>query len=112
MEIGDIVRLKQPFRPEPDCVEEYSYGVVVGLVEIDRDNSNRDSIDPNNINQDNIDRDNIGRGSIDRDDNTAWRRSSFSEVVVQLYNPETSTVYTDEFGSQPLFYFRVDELGL
>lgn len=80
MEIGDIVRLKQPFRPEPDCVEEYRYGIVVGLIEIDRD------------------------------DNEPGQRSQLSEAVLQLYQPETSKVYTDEFGIQPMFYFRIDEI--
>lgn len=85
MEIGDIVRLKQPFRPEPACLEEYRYGVVIGLVEIDRDKSNRDDSEPG-------------------------QRSQFSEVILQLYQPETSSVYTDELGIQPMFYFRIDEL--
>lgn len=82
MEIGDIVRLKQPFRPEPDCLEEYRYGIVVGLIEIDRD------------------------------DSEPGQRSQLSEAVLQLYQPETSKVYIDEFGIQPMFYFRIDELEL
>lgn len=82
MKIGDIVRLKQPFKPEPDCLEEYRYGVVIGLVETDRDSTG------------------------------AQPRSRLSEVILQLYNPETAIVYTDGFGTRPMFYFRIDELEL
>lgn len=92
MEIGDIVRLKQPFRPEPDCLEEYHYGIVIGLVEMERESSDRNVKDIKT--------------------SEPRQRSQFSEVVLQLYQPETSSVYTDELGSQSMFYFRVDELEL
>jgi hypothetical protein len=82
MERGDIVRLKRPFRPAPNCPEEYSYGVVVGLVEVDGGNTQ------------------------------LQQPSQLSEVVLQLYKPETATVYTDELGTQPMFYFRMSELDL
>ncbi|GAB4466078.1 MAG: hypothetical protein OHK0037_21480 [Elainellaceae cyanobacterium] len=32
MDIGDIVRLKQPFQPEPDSDRTYSYGIIAGIV--------------------------------------------------------------------------------
>jgi len=35
MKVGDFVRLKNPFRPEPDEGQEYSFGVVVKLMHND-----------------------------------------------------------------------------
>ncbi|BAU43725.1 hypothetical protein [Leptolyngbya sp. O-77] len=32
MDIGDLVRLKQPFQPEPDSDRTYSYGIIAGIV--------------------------------------------------------------------------------
>lgn len=32
MDIGDIVRLKQPFQPEPDSDRTYNYGIIAGIV--------------------------------------------------------------------------------
>lgn len=86
MEIGDIVRLKREFSPEPDYLKVYNYGVVVGLV-------------PNEP------------ASDESEGSEAKPRSRFSEVIVQLYDPETATIYMDEFGTKPMFYFRVSELA-
>ncbi|NJP10736.1 MAG: hypothetical protein HC866_15700 [Leptolyngbyaceae cyanobacterium RU_5_1] len=33
MKEGDLVRLKQPFRPEADRLEEYNFGIVAGLIQ-------------------------------------------------------------------------------
>jgi len=80
MKIGDIVRLKYSFKPESDGLREYTYGIVIGLVQHESDNSETEE------------------------------RSQPDEVIVQLYDPETLTTYTDELGTQPMFYFRIDEL--
>lgn len=32
MDIGDLVRLKQPFQPEPNSDRVYSYGIIAGIV--------------------------------------------------------------------------------
>lgn len=32
MDIGDLVRLKQPFQPEPDSDRTYNYGIIAGIV--------------------------------------------------------------------------------
>ncbi|GAB4140480.1 MAG: hypothetical protein Fur0046_16050 [Cyanobacteria bacterium J069] len=32
MDIGDLVRLKQPFQPESDSDRTYSYGIIAGIV--------------------------------------------------------------------------------
>jgi hypothetical protein len=32
MEVGDLVRLKQSFKPASDCFQEYRFGIVAGLV--------------------------------------------------------------------------------
>lgn len=81
MKIGDIVRLKYPFKPEPDCLKEYIYGIVIGLIQYESN------------------------------DGETEERSQPSEVIVQLYEPATLTTYTDELGTQPMFHFRIDELS-
>ena len=37
MEIGDTVRLKQPFRPQLTSPVEYQFGVVVGITYVEFD---------------------------------------------------------------------------
>ncbi|MFQ3617318.1 MAG: hypothetical protein SNJ57_11835 [Cyanobacteriota bacterium] len=32
MDIGDLVRLKQPFQPDPNRDRTYSYGIIAGIV--------------------------------------------------------------------------------
>ncbi|WP_448602661.1 hypothetical protein [Thermoleptolyngbya sp.] len=32
MDVGDLVRLKQPFQPEPDSKRQYRYGIIAGIV--------------------------------------------------------------------------------
>ncbi|MDG2615007.1 hypothetical protein P7L53_02000 [Thermoleptolyngbya sichuanensis XZ-Cy5] len=32
MDIGDLVRLRQPFSPEPNSERTYSYGIIAGIV--------------------------------------------------------------------------------
>jgi hypothetical protein len=35
---------------------------------------------------------------------------SQTEVLLYLYNPNTATTYTDEFGNRPAYSFRLDEI--
>jgi hypothetical protein len=77
MQVGDLVRLKQPFRPSPDSLQEYSFGIVVGLG-VDRSQGN----------------------------NTP----EVIEVILYLYDPDTSTPYIDEFGVQAMYSFYPEEL--
>jgi hypothetical protein len=80
MEIGDIVRLKRSFRPRPEEFKEYRFAIVVGLVQ-------------------------NGIEGTEQPTSTETR-----EILVYLYDPETSTTYTDELGMQAVFLFRLDEV--
>jgi hypothetical protein len=70
MGIGNLVRLKQPFRPVASSAQSFSFGVIVSLIETD----------------------------------------SVPEVLVHLYDPATESIFTDELGVQPIYYFRLDEI--
>ena len=72
MKIGDIVRLRNSFKPSSDCSQEYSFGVVAGLIFND---------------------------APDRD------MSELTEIVLSLYDPNTSTTYVDEAGTAPIYSF-------
>ena len=39
MKIGDMVRLKHPFKPTPDGLQAYRFGIVAGLICDDSKNS-------------------------------------------------------------------------
>lgn len=82
MKVGDVVSLKNPFRPEPGKLKEYRYGIVTGLVEA--------ATEPDNVGQ----------------------LSKPGEVILYLFDPETSTIYEDEFGLRGMFYFRYEELDI
>ncbi|MDJ0707705.1 MAG: hypothetical protein QNJ46_30885 [Leptolyngbyaceae cyanobacterium MO_188.B28] len=77
MKIGDIVRLRHSFKPSSDCSQDYSFGVVAGLV---FDNGQ--------------DKDN----------------SELTEIVLNLYDPNTSTTYVDEAGVAPIYSFYPNEI--
>jgi hypothetical protein len=77
MEVGDLVRLKQSFKPVPDGLREYRFGVVAGLV----------------FNK-----------------TLAGKHQQLAEVVLHLYEPETSSPYLDEFGVQVLYSFYPNEV--
>ncbi|NJR60048.1 MAG: hypothetical protein HC769_15120 [Cyanobacteria bacterium CRU_2_1] len=70
MEIGDRVRLKQPFTPTLISTQTYQFGIIAAIVS----------------------------------------NNSQTEVLLYLYNPDTATTYTDEFGERPTYSFRLDEI--
>ncbi|HHP7243459.1 MAG TPA: hypothetical protein ACFE0H_02105 [Elainellaceae cyanobacterium] len=85
MQIGELVRLKYSFQPEPDETE-YQFGVVVGIVK-----SNPEALQAPNIESDRVE-------------------SDIKEIVVHLYDPDTSTTYTDEVGTEVMYSFYPDEI--
>ncbi|MGJ3250041.1 MAG: hypothetical protein ACFE0J_02755 [Elainellaceae cyanobacterium] len=85
MELGELVRLKRSFQPTPD-EKEYKFGVVVGIVR-----SNPETFQAPPI-------------EIDKDE------ASINEIVVHLYDPDTSTTYTDEVGTEVMYSFYPDEI--
>ena len=44
MKIGDIVRLKHPFKPIPDGFQEYRFGIVAGLICNDSKNNDNSEL--------------------------------------------------------------------
>lgn len=91
---GDTVRLLQPFRPQRYCVQQYTFAVVVGVIKGGSTRSKnyqmlRDSIPAPREHQ-----------------------LSLDELVVHLYEPQSATIYTDQFGAKALFSFDGDEVEL
>ncbi|WP_421656421.1 hypothetical protein [Leptothermofonsia sp. ETS-13] len=80
MEIGDIVRLRKPFRARSKDSKEYTFGIVAALI--------------------------WGEGEEPKQTTS----STPIEILVYLYDPETATTYTDEAGMQAVFIFRSDEI--
>ncbi len=80
METGDVVRLKKPFKVRSEDSKEYTFGIVAALIWSE------------------------GEETVQATSSTPV------EVLVYLYDPETSTLYTDEAGMQAVFIFRLDEI--
>lgn len=80
MKIGDIVRLKQPFRPQLNNPKKYYFGIITGLVQ-DRSEGKEQitGLTPN-------------------------------EILVHLYDPDMSTIFTDEMGVEAIFAFHRSEV--
>jgi hypothetical protein len=89
MKIGDIVRLSKPFRPIADSTQEYSFGVIAGLVF-------EDSLADSQVN--------LGIS------NLADEPSCLKEIVLYLHDPENKTSYIDEQGVRVLYVFYPDEV--
>ena len=91
---GDIVRLLQPFRPERYCFRKYAFGVVAGVVRDDhRRSKNHQSL--------------WNSKQVAQGNQPGW-----DELIVYLYEPDSSTVYMDEFGVKALFSFDSNEVAL
>lgn len=91
MKTGDIVRLKQPFKPQPQHPKEYCFGIITDLV-----------TDP------------VQEG-LPQDSHEEPELSNpleLSEILVYLYDPDTSTIFTDELGVQAVFAFKLDEVEI
>ncbi len=91
---GDIVRLLQPFRAERYSFREYAFGLVAGVI---TDASTRSKITK----------------AIGESISTAQTHQPESkQLVVYLYEPDSSTTYIDQFGDRALFSFDWDEVEL
>ncbi|OLP17264.1 hypothetical protein BST81_15710 [Leptolyngbya sp. 'hensonii'] len=89
---GDIVRLIQPFKPDPGASQEYRFGLVVGL--------NRCSFED--------------MGAVPEPERS--RRSRYPvgkrmEVILHLYDPVTATTYVDDRQAGALFSFYLHEVA-
>ena len=91
---GDIVRLLQPFRPERYCFRKYAFGVVAGVV--------RDGYKRRKNHQSLWDSKQVAQGN----------QPGLDELVVYLYEPDSSTTYVDQLGVKALFSFDSDEVEL
>lgn len=88
---GDIVRLLQPFKPERSGFREYNFAIVAGVVGAGNSSENNSS--------------NLDRTSVEQS-------LGLNEIVVYLYEPDSSTIYKDQFGVEALFSFASDEVEL
>lgn len=91
---GDTVRLLQPFRPQHYCVQQYAFAIVVGVIK--------------------------GGSTRSKNYQVLWdsipapleHQPRMDELVVHLYEPQSSTIYADQFGTKALFSFDGDEVEL
>ncbi len=91
---GDIVRLLQPFRAERYSFQEYAFGLVAGVVTNDSTSSKIPAATRKSISA------------------AQMHQPEFEQLVVYLYEPDSSTTYIDRFGVSPLFSFDSDEVEL
>lgn len=91
---GDIVRLLQPFRVERDSFREYAFGIVAGVV---RGNSTIRK---------------FSQSLFDSKNTIQKHQPELEQLVVYLYEPDSSTTYVDQFGVNALFSFDSDEVEL
>ena len=87
---GDVVRLLQPFRPERYGDQEYTWAIVVGIVR--NEFSSRRSQFRSASKQ------------------AAGYQAGAGEVVVYLYEPQSSTIYVDAYEAPAWFSFNLDEV--
>lgn len=90
---GDIVRLLQPFKPDRSGYREYNFAIVAGVVGVVRDGNSTD------------------KQSSDLEQ-TLVGQLGLNEIVVYLYEPDSSTIYKDGFGIEALFSFDIAEVEL
>jgi hypothetical protein len=91
---GDIVRLLQPFRAERYSFREYTFGIVAGVVTNDSTSSK------------------IPRAIGEFIQSAQTYQPEFEQLVVYLYEPDSSTTYMDQFGVSALFSFDSNEVEL
>jgi hypothetical protein len=91
---GDIVRLLQPFKAERYSCREYAFGIVAGVVPNDSTSSK------------------IPRAISESIQVAQTHQPEIEQLVVYLYDPDSSTTYMDQFGVSLLFSFDSDEVEL
>ncbi len=91
---GDIVRLLQPFRAERYSFRAYTFGLVAGIVTNDSTRSK------------------ITKTFGESISTAQTYQPEFEQLVVYLYEPDSSTTYMDHFGDRALFSFDSDEVEL
>lgn len=91
---GDIVRLLQPFRAERYSFREYAFGIVAGVVTNDFTSSKTPEATRESL------------------PSAQTHPLEFEQLVVYLYEPDSSTTYMDQFGDRALFSFDSDEVEL
>lgn len=91
---GDIVRLLQPFRAERYSFQAYTFGIVAGVV------------------TDNFTSSKIPETTGESISAAQTHQPEFDQLVVYLYEPDSSATYMDHFGARALFSFDLDEVEL
>ena len=91
---GDIVRLLQPFRAERYSFRAYTFGIVAGVVTDDFTSSK------------------TPKATREFLPAAQTHQPKFEQLVVYLYEPDSSTTYMDQFGDRALFRFDSDEVEL
>ena len=91
---GDIVRLLQPFQAERYSFREYTFGIVAGVVTDDFTSSKIPETTGESISA------------------AQTHQPEFEQLVVYLYEPDSSTTYVDQLGVKALFSFDSDEVEL
>ena len=94
IKLGDIVRLLQPFRAEQYSCREYAFGIVAGVVPNDSTSSK------------------IPQSLWKSIQVAQTHQPEIEQLVVYLYDPDSSTTYMDQFGVSALFSFDSDEVEL
>lgn len=91
---GDVVRLRKPFRPERFGSQEYAFAIVAGVIKNNSNTSNNHQF-------------------VWDSNQTAQRQQiQLDELVVYLYEPNSSTIYVDRLGIEALFSFDSDEVEI
>ena len=94
IKLGDIVRLRKPFKPERSGSQEYTFAVVVGVIaDGSRRSKNRQSF-------------------LDSKQTAQAYQPQLDELVVYLYQLDSSTIYIDKYGVKALYSFSSDEVEL
>ena len=91
---GDIVRLRLPFRPERFGSQEYAFAIVAGVITNNSNTSNN------------------SQSVWDSHQAAQRHQTQLDELVVYLYEPNSSTIYVDRLGMKALFSFDSDEVEL
>lgn len=96
IKLGDIVRLLQPFRVKAEqySFRNYTFGIVAGVVRNDSISSN------------------IPQSLWEPIQAAQTHQPGFEQLVVHLYEPDSSTTYVDQFGIKALFSFDSNEVEL
>lgn len=90
---GDVVHLSQPFRPDRYSSREYTFAIVAGIVKGSEEACKHQSYS-------------------DCESAAQEQLPGRDGVVAYLYEPYSSTLYTDQYNSLALFSFDSHEVEI